>query len=126
MKIRIFGKKGCGKCSLLKGRFDRILSKEPYAGKFDIEYNDLSTEEGLVAFCNMEFLDISRIPSFVVMDENNRIMNGYIEENNIFLRDILALQTNYDAGGVILPQLIRDILNQALKGEEQCVGGRAA
>ncbi|RMD75484.1 MAG: hypothetical protein D6820_14665, partial [Lentisphaerae bacterium] len=64
-QIRIFGKKGCQKCQLLKQRVTKILDNAKYA-EFEQAYFDILTEDGLVTFCSAECLNPSRIPAFLV------------------------------------------------------------
>ena len=71
LSIHVFGKAGCQKCQVLKGRIDSLLKKPEWHG-FSMAYHDIETEDGMVAFCKLECLNPQRIPGFVIMqtDEN--------------------------------------------------------
>ena len=130
-EIRVFGKKGCPKCTTLNKRLDSLLSKDEW-GHFEKKYFDVQTEDGLIEFCNAECINPQRIPAFVVAKKNGReargndsaelILNPEPEKVDEVCRDAklyvyLGLQTDYtDSGqGVITPKMIKSVLTEACK-----------
>ncbi len=110
MNIIIFGKKGCQKCSILKTRFDRLLSSSKYS-MFDIESYELADEESIVKFCDLECLNFMRIPSFYIEHENKPLNPRNF--GSYSLPTILGMQTNYEELGVITPQMLEQVLDEA-------------
>ena len=118
-QLAVFGKQGCDKCEVLKKRLTKILADETYSG-FEMVYNDVGTQEGLVKFCQCEILNPQRIPSFMVFSSSDsgsetvphRLMVG---DGKDPVETYLAMETDYGAGGVIKPNAIRDVLDEAMK-----------
>lgn len=120
-RVRLYGKKGCSKCSLLKDRLTKLLSQEEWRG-FNLSYCDISTEEGLVAFVQNESLNPQRIPSVVVekkegTGEFRPIANPQYKRTATGLRPLryLGIETDYSTSGkgVITPAEITAVLKQA-------------
>lgn len=125
LRITVFGKAGCEKCKILNQRLDKLLD-QPAWQEFDKVYFDLTTEEGLVAFCQVECANPQRIPGFVVMqrDEASQSYRPLPNPNpgkrdkacgNTRLFQHLGLQTDYSeaGGGVITPKMITAVLSEA-------------
>src|SRR5574344_2993766 len=75
-RIKVYGKKGCNKCSLLKGRLGKLLDEEKWQNFEMIDF-DILTEDGLVAFVKEEVLNPQRIPFFILQkkDKNGEYEN---------------------------------------------------
>ncbi|MBM4147724.1 MAG: hypothetical protein FJ224_01570 [Lentisphaerae bacterium] len=125
--IRVFGKSGCEKCTVLQQRLDKLLAQEEWK-EFDKEYCPVDTEDGLASFAEAECVNPNRIPAFVVMRLNAK--SGEYEPiparrdpaagegNAARLTAWIGLQTDYgEAGrGVLPPRLIEAALREALNG----------
>jgi hypothetical protein len=127
-QIWVFGKKGCDKCAVLNQRIDKLLADERWRD-FEKRPWDVETEEGLVAFCEMECVNPQRIPAFVVTRLNGK--TGAYEPvpaapraegapaqargASALLYSYLGMQTDYSraGGGVIAPRMIAALLQQA-------------
>ena len=72
LKVLVFGKKGCQKCTVLNQRLDKLLAKEDYKG-FEKLYRDVETVDGLIDFCEAECLNPSKIPAMVVAEAKDMI-----------------------------------------------------
>ncbi|MFC1544949.1 hypothetical protein ACFL4X_02160 [Gemmatimonadota bacterium] len=118
-QLAVFGKQGCDKCDVLKKRLNKILAEQPYSG-FEISNYDMGTSDGLVRFCQCEILNPQRIPSFMVFSVGDgglapvphRLIVGDGEDT---VETGLAMETDYSAGGVIKPETIRAVLDEALQ-----------
>ncbi len=125
--VHVFGKPGCAKCAMLNRRLDKMLAEEPRYARFHKEYHNVLEEEGLVTFCKTECLNPSRIPAMMVgyQDENgkpNFLPNPAPDAadpvcKHSRLYQCLGVQTDYsDEGkGIISPEMIQTILDEALK-----------
>jgi hypothetical protein len=125
-RILVFGKAGCDKCDLLKGRLDKLLTKPDYAD-FDKVHCDLETEDGLVTLCQTECINPQRIPAFMVLRRDQATGRYTPVPNQAPLEDDpvcggsrlylhLGLQTDYSVrghGGVITPAMIESVLARA-------------
>ena len=111
MKIIIFGKKGCKKCAILKDRLNKFLAQPEYISIFILENHELTDEESIIKFCDLECLNFSRIPAFYIED------NGKPLKSKIFstfsLTTILGLQTDYEKGGTMTPKMLQQVLDEA-------------
>ncbi len=133
-QIWVFGKKGCDKCAVLNQRIDKLLGDERWQA-FEKRQWDVETEEGLVAFCEMECVNPQRIPAFVVT-RLNRATGGYEPVpasaraegasatacgGSALLYSYLGMQTDYSraGGGVISPGMIAALLRQACAEAEK-------
>ena len=121
-QVAMFGKEGCEKCEVLKKRLNKILQEKRYE-EFEFVYCDLGTVEGLVRFCRCEVLNPQRIPSFIVYNKQAaqpetdpspvRCRKKVSAEEEI--ETFLALETDYISTGVITPEMIGEVLDQAMK-----------
>jgi hypothetical protein len=125
LRIRVFGKAGCDKCSVLKDRLDRLLATEPWQD-FDQEYCDVETIDGIVALCEAECVNPQQIPAMLVMRRDGD--SGRYEPvpnpqpgrkdpvcKSARLHQHLGLRTDYsgEGGGVISPKMIAAVLQEA-------------
>ena len=124
-RILVFGKPGCAKCKQLNQRLDDLLAQPEWAD-FEKCYYDLSTVDGLVAFCRTECINPQRIPAFVIsrFDEATNSY-AYVPHRNPGAADPvckasrlyqhLGLQTDYtEVGrGLLSPPLLTAVLSEA-------------
>lgn len=102
--LHVFGKRGCGKCAIVKRRCQEISEKHG----IELIYHDCSTEEGLVEFC-LAKLNPNTLPAVIVGD-----MAGYVlaetkkSESHTF--PFLGCCTNYNGSGVISTEQIEELL----------------
>ena len=116
--VHVFGKPGCAKCAMLNRRLDALLATPAYGEKFVKEYDDLSTEDGLVQFCLVQCVNPNRVPAMVLSDaEGHYLENPRPDEADEVCGDsklyqYLGIQTDYSGAGrgVITPEMIESIL----------------
>jgi hypothetical protein len=116
IKIHVFGKPDCPKCNMLNERIDGLLKRDEYS-QFEKVYHDCMTEDGLVAFCLAQQLNPSKIPAFVLGNDDGYIEK--IESDEVVLPPYkifskYGLQTDWRSDGLkgnIPLQLIKDELN---------------
>ncbi len=126
LRVLVFGKAGCPKCTLLNQRLDKLLEKDEWSG-FEKAYADVETEEGLIAFAEAECLNPQRIPAMLVMRFNEDMQDYEPVPNpsvgtapaffkNTRLHQHLGLQTDYtDVGkGTLSPKMITSCLSEAV------------
>jgi hypothetical protein len=119
----VFGKTGCDKCGVLNQRVDKLLARDEWK-EFEKLYCDVESEEGIVKFCEAECINPQRLPALLVTRQNSE--NGEYEPlsnpqpgsqdpvcKNARLYQYLGLQTDYQAGGTLTPQMITTILTEA-------------
>jgi hypothetical protein len=119
----VFGKAGCDKCSVLNQRVDKLLGKDEWKD-FEKLYCDVESEEGIVKFCEAECINPQRLPALVVTRQNSE--GGEYEPvtnpqpgnkdavcKNSRLFQYLGLQTDYQDGGTLTPQMITTVLTEA-------------
>jgi ribonucleoside-triphosphate reductase (formate) len=70
-KLKLFTQPSCPKCPAAKEVVDKIKAK------FDIEYYDIKTEDGLAEALSY---DIMSTPSIVVFDDKGKIVKDWIGE----------------------------------------------
>ncbi|MGI6681026.1 MAG: hypothetical protein ACOX3T_06075 [Bdellovibrionota bacterium] len=121
-RIKVYGKRGCDKCGVLKSRLAKLLENEKWQDFEMIDY-DILTEDGLVAFVKEEVLNPQRIPCFLVQKKNEK--GDYINMINPAWKNnkseafepfkFLGMETDYSpkGNGVIIPKQIDAILAQA-------------
>ncbi|MBN2040333.1 MAG: hypothetical protein JW864_09845 [Spirochaetes bacterium] len=79
--IVIYGKNGCEKCVQLKKDVGMILKEEKSRNDFDMDYQNLSTVEGMQAYALSETVNGQRIPALQIM-KFNKERNSYIKIPN--------------------------------------------
>lgn len=125
LQVKVFGKAGCDKCKVLNERLDKLLKKDEWED-FEKAYCDVTTEDGLVAFCEIECANPQRIPAFVVHRKtgNNGDYAPLVNPapgkqdkvcKGARLYQYLGLQTDYSAAGkgIISPKMISAVLAEA-------------
>ncbi len=65
--IVIYGKDNCPKCAELKNEVIDILSSPEYSKEFELDYQNLSTVEGMEAYATAETVNGQRIPALQIM-----------------------------------------------------------
>lgn len=119
MTAHVFGKEGCAKCAALKRRIGALLEQPEYGECFDMQYHDVLTLDGIVDFCNAACLNPNRIPALLISRNGKYIpsmrhRNPSVEDYNPSVTyQWLGIQTDYDHGGVITPDTIKSILDEA-------------
>ncbi len=120
--VVIYGKNGCEKCVRLKKEVSQILEEDNSLNDFDMDYQNLSTIEGMQAYALAETVNGQRIPALQIMkySENKKSYvkipypgNGKDSDAKPFLY-YLQLETDYssdDAG--IDPERIKKIMSMA-------------
>jgi thiol-disulfide isomerase/thioredoxin len=117
-QVVLFGKTGCGKCKVLKGRVEKLLEKDDYKD-FSLVYHDILNENSLVEFCKVEELNPQRIPAVVIykdsMPQVHYLKLALPEAcGDIQLNAKLGVQTDYDTGnGTITPEVVMHLLEFA-------------
>ncbi len=123
--VLVFGKQGCDKCGILNQRLDKLLEDTEWRD-FEKIYNDVESEEGIIAFCQAECINPQRIPALLVQRLNPET-NRYEPVRNRTPDDVspvyggaklyqyLGLQTDYsEAGrGLLTPKMIKTCLEEA-------------
>ena len=74
----IYGKNGCEKCVKLKNDVSMLLEQGSAADDFDMDYQNLSTIEGMQAYALAETVNGQRLPALQVMK--------YSEERNSYVK----------------------------------------
>lgn len=126
LKVMVFGKAGCDKCTALNRRLERMLKQEEWRG-LEKEYCDLETEDGLVAFSEAECINPQRIPAMILARKEEEtgevayVVNprpgaaGTVCDDSL-LYQYLGLQTDYSqkGKGVLRPEMIEYVLRLAV------------
>ena len=119
----VYGKHGCKKCELLKSRLQKLLEKDEYKD-ISMNYSDVLTLDGIVAFCKVKCLNPNRIPALVMETEQDGVIKPVPSahrkslESQVFgagvVYSYIGVQTDYDnGGGVISPAMIESVLTEA-------------
>jgi hypothetical protein len=120
--VLVFGKKDCDKCKVLNKRLDTVLKDAEY-GNFTKQYYDVTQIDGLVQFSRSEVLNPQRIPAFLVLRKNEEgeferipqtFEEGFGEDGKFRFPTFVGLQTDYSDGGLIRPDDIREVLQEAI------------
>jgi glutaredoxin len=104
--IVIYGKEGCPKCVKLKQQINAMLADDNVSKDFDMDYQNLSTAEGMAAYALSETVNGQRIPAVQIMNYSSGD-EAYIkipdtrkecfdEEGKLFVPVYLQAQTHYD------------------------------
>jgi hypothetical protein len=123
--ITVFGKEGCDKCKALKGRLGRVLQDKRFS-QFRMQYHDVMTIDGKVAFANAETVNGQRIPTMQVLKWNEKEqryerMNDprpqRREQGRLIVPTYLQLETDYSdpSRATIKPTDIEGVLDLALR-----------
>ena len=123
--IVIYGKQGCDMCARLRDQVSLMLDEENLEGEFDLDYQDLSTTEGMMAYARSETVNGQRIPALQVMKYDNS-RNAYIkirdsrpetyneETGQLYVPVYLQLQTDYSSSSPAIEKAeVRELLSLA-------------
>jgi len=69
IKLKVFTQPTCPKCPAAKKTVEEV------AAKFDVEYYDIKTEDGLAEALSF---DIMSTPSMVILDDKGRVVKDWI------------------------------------------------
>jgi len=111
--IVIYGKNGCDRCARLLHDVKSILDSSELSEEFALDYRNLSTVEGMMAYALSETVNGQRLPALQVMkyDSGN---GSYLKipdtrpavsgngEGEFFEPVYLQIQTDYSSTGVAL------------------------
>ena len=121
-RIKVYGKRGCNKCAILKSRLAKLLENEKWQD-FEMMNYDILTEDGLVSFVKEEVLNPQRIPSFLIQkrNENGDFENMINTEWKTNKKEaepfkFIGIETDYSSkgNGVITPKQIDTVLECAV------------
>ncbi len=126
--IVIYGKQGCDMCARLKEEVRHMLDQEDLEGEFELDYQDLSTVEGMMAYAGSETVNGQRIPALQVMKYDSS-KNAYVkirdsrpeayneETGELHVPVYLQLQTNYGSSRPAIKGAdVRELLSLARDG----------
>lgn len=65
-RIQVYGKDDCAKCSSTKQKLNHLLAKWQVAGKVELGWFDMATEDGMTEGA---FNDVGEIPTTLLVDE---------------------------------------------------------
>ena len=118
IQVHVYGKgHGCSKCDVLKHRLRNILAL-PENGDVELVFHDVLTEDGYVDFLKAEVLNPMRIPGVLMsrdgtplgQDADSLGMEQYLPSCT---GNRLGIQTDYDHGGVISPDSLKELIKKA-------------
>lgn len=69
--IVLYGKNDCALCARLREEVEMVLKDEAFRRDFDLDYQNLSTAEGMVAYAKSETVNGQRIPAIQIMKFNH-------------------------------------------------------
>lgn len=120
--IVIYGKNGCEKCARLKNEVSMILEEDNGLNDFDMDYQNLSTVEGMQAYALSETVNGQRLPALQIMKYSAE-KKSYIKipfpgsgkgaDTRPFLY-YLQLETDYSSDNAsITPDKVRELMSVA-------------
>jgi len=126
--IVIYGKDGCDLCSRLKFEVTELLEREGLGHEFGLDYQNLSTAEGMAAYALSETVNGQRIPALQIMkhdsetgayvkipDKRPEVINS--ETGEFFVPVYLQLQTEYGSGNPAIDESgIMELMTLAMAG----------
>ncbi|MBN2419340.1 MAG: hypothetical protein JXL81_08145 [Deltaproteobacteria bacterium] len=120
--VVIYGKNGCEKCVRLKREVSHILEEDNSFNDFDMDYQNLSTIEGMQTYALSETVNGQRIPALQIMkysEEKESYVkipypgNGRDSDARPF-RYYLQLETDYSSDdAAINPEKIKELMSMA-------------
>ncbi len=120
--VVIYGKNGCEKCVRLKKEVSQILEEDNSLNDFDMDYQNLSTIEGMQAYALAETVNGQRIPALQIMkysEEKESYVkipypgNGKGSDARPFLY-YLQLETDYSSDDVSIDtDKIKELMSMA-------------
>jgi hypothetical protein len=112
LKVHVWGKHGCAKCKALLDRLNRMDTE----GELDIEYHDILTVQGLAEFCRHGDINGNNIPAFTVEGDFTPLgAEGWPFPGSKPLYDEYGVCTDYETGGVMRPEMIKTVIENALE-----------
>ena len=120
--IVIYGKDGCEKCARLKKEVSLLLEEDNSMNDFDMDYQNLSTIEGMQAYALAETVNGQRIPALQIMkysEEKESYVkipypgNGKDSDDKPFMY-YLQLETDYSSDNAsISTDKIEELMSMA-------------
>lgn len=121
----IFGKDECPRCARLEEDIKEILQEDALREKVDLDYQNLSTADGMLAYAKAETVNGQRIPALQLLRYDNE-ESAYTKipdkrgesfddkKGRLFVPVYLQLETDYSSsGGGITKEKIRELLAPA-------------
>ncbi|MBP7462568.1 MAG: hypothetical protein KBA26_14885 [Candidatus Delongbacteria bacterium] len=123
--IVIYGKNDCPLCAGLLEEMGRVLGDEAVQRNFDLDYQNLSTIEGMEAYAKSETVNGQRIPALQIMkyDPQEEVYRKipdtrperYDEvSGELIVPAYLQLQTGASPHSAITADRIRELMEMAL------------
>jgi hypothetical protein len=120
----IFGKDECPRCARLERDVREVLEEDRLTGAINLDYQNLSTVEGMVAYAKAETVNGQRIPALQLLrydtEENaySKIPDKRDEcfdekKGRLFVPVYLQLETDYSSDEGITKGEIRELLDLA-------------
>ena len=126
--VVIYGKNGCDRCARLLHDVKSILCDSGLDDEFDLDYQNLSTVDGMIAYAVSETVNGQRLPALQIMKYEN-VSGSYVKipdtrpgvsfrgGSEFFEPVYLQIQTDYSsAGGPIGKDEILELLETACAG----------
>ena len=126
--IVIYGKDGCELCARLKDQVKDMLQDDTLKSDFGMDYQNLSTAEGMAAYALSETVNGQRIPALQIMKYSEdrgcyekmpdaRPESAHPEKGGVFVPVYLQLQTEYgSASPAISAGSIAELISIAREG----------
>jgi hypothetical protein len=120
--VVIYGKDGCEMCARLKSEVSTMLQNENLENEFDLDYQNLSTIEGMIAFASAETINGQRIPALQVMkysQEKGTYLKIQVPQRKLMKMQscaggYLQLQTDYSStSSAIQMNQVRELISIA-------------
>ena len=124
----IYGKDGCVKCARLKKEISALLAENEASQDFGLDYQNLSTVDGMIAYAASETVNGQRIPALQVF-KYDTIKESYIkmpdmrseafnaQTQSLFVPVYLQLETDYQSENPdITREKVMDLMDLARQG----------
>lgn len=118
--IVIYGKDGCTLCTRLKAEVNELLARQA-CEQFDLHYQNLSTQEGMVAYAKAETVNGQRLPALQIL-KYDPARQAYRKIRDLrpecpqtgWVPTYLQLQTDYQREQpAIQPQEVEELMDLA-------------
>ena len=126
--VVIYGKNGCDRCARLLHDVKSVLGESGLGDEFDLDYQNLSTVDGMIAYAVSETVNGQRLPALQIMKYEG-VSGSYVKildtrsgvsfsgGGEFFEPVYLQIQTDYSsAGGPIGKDEIMELLEIACGG----------
>lgn len=112
----VFGKEGCVKCDLLLKRLKaEVAVGGEKAAEVSVKVAKIGDVDGLTQFCQMEVLNINRIPSVLLLQNGKPVRAADDAVLGSFqVPQTLGIQTDYSTTGVITPAMVKRLVDLSL------------